>query len=394
MKLRSVADLVPVVAAEEQYGARADTASTDCAVVAIPARNEAAEIAACLQALADQQMSVPDAIVLCLNNCTDDTADIARHAACKLGVAVHILRVLLPPDQACAGVARRIAMDRAEALAGEHGVILTTDADGRVAAEWLAANLAALANGADAVAGRALIEPEGAKRIPEHLHAIDAQECAYAVLLDELRSLIDPDPYDPWPRHDEHSGASIAVRVAAYRKAGGLPPLPLGEDRAFFDALRRIDARIRHAPGAQVIVSARTQGRAQGGMADTMRRRMQQVDAFLDERMEPALDALRRVRLQAQLRRAWRAGGMDVAATRRMSLRLGLPTADIAAAIATPYFGTAWSALEERSPALQRRRVALADLPVQTTAARRLVATMRARLAADPADNTLHAAAE
>ena len=40
------------------------------------------------------------------------------------------------------------------------------------------------------------------------------------------------------------------MTVAAYWRAGGMPATPLGEDRAFFDALRRMDARIRHAPGA------------------------------------------------------------------------------------------------------------------------------------------------
>ena len=155
------------------------------------------------------------------------------------------------------------------------------------AGNWLARNLDAIARGADAVAGQAEIEPEGAKLIPAHLHAIDARECAYAALLDEIRALLDPDPADPWPRHDEHSGASIAVTVEAYRRAGGMPDVSLAEDRAFIDRLRLVDARIRHERGVSVVVSARTVGRADGGMADTMRRRIAQPDEFLDERLEP-----------------------------------------------------------------------------------------------------------
>jgi hypothetical protein len=139
---------------------------------------------------------------------------------------MHLIEVTLPEGCAGAGCARRIAMEHA-ALLGRDGALLTSDADARLGPDWIAANLAALAAGADAVAGRAVTEPEGAKRIPAHLHAIDARECAYAALLDEMRALLEPDPADPWPRHDEESGASIAVTLAAYRRAGGMPAVPL-----------------------------------------------------------------------------------------------------------------------------------------------------------------------
>ncbi len=399
MKSHSVADMAPV-AVEEQFGdskARPDQSSG--AIVAVPVRNEAGDIEACLQALAAQQGARLDAIVLCLNNCTDGTAQIVRRIGRRLPVAVTMLQVVFPSHRAGAGVARRIAMDRAAELAGSRGVVLTTDADGQVESDWLAGNLAALADGVDAVAGRAVIEPEGAKLIPEHLHVIDARECAYAALLDELRSLLDPDPFDPWPRHDEHSGASIAVTAEAYRSVSGLPPLALGEDRAFFEALRRIDARIRHAPEVRVIVSARIHGRAHGGMADTIRRRMQQVDALLDDRVEPTRDALRRIRLQAHLRCIWQAENMDEALARRLGTRLGLPADALAAALSVRHFGTAWATLEARSPVLRhRRRVALADLSRESATARRLVEKLRTAgavmLAADPADTALHVAAE
>ena len=77
-----------------------------------------------------------------------------------------------------------------------------------------------------------------------------------------------------------------------------MPPIPLGEDRAFFAALRRIDARIRHAPEVRVTVSARTNGRATGGMADTIRRRLEKPDEMLDENLEPAVNATRRAELR------------------------------------------------------------------------------------------------
>ncbi len=131
-------------------------------------------------------------------------------------------------------------------------------------------------------------------------------------------------------------------------------------------------------------------------MADTMRRRMQQVDAHLDDRLEPALDALRRTRLQAQLRHAWHMRGMAAAATRqRLGVRLSLPVTDITTALEAPYFGTAWSTLEARSPVLRhRRRVALTDLSAQMAAARRLRTRLQAMPATDPADTAARVVAK
>ena len=339
--------------------------------VAIPVRNEAEEIVFCLRALAAQRSACLDGAVLCLNNCTDGTSALVHEAAPSLPFALHVLEVQLPPDLACAGIARRMAMERAVELAGDDGVVLTTDADGRAAPGWLAANLAAIRAGAEVVAGQADIDPIGAALIPRHLHDIDARECAYASLLDEIAALVDPDPADPWPRHDEHSGASIAVTTAAYRRAGGMPAAPLGEDRQFFAALRRIDARIRHDRAARVVVSARVLGRAPGGMADTIRRRMMVVDALIDDRLEPAAAALRRVRLRAYAHRLWRGQGGSAP---RLAAMLCMPIDD---AMRAPYFGEAWAEIERVSPVLQRHRVALADLGRQTSRAARVRDVLR-----------------
>lgn len=359
-------------------------------VAGIPARDEADELEGCLLALAGQRDAWPDAVVLCLNNCTDDSADLVRGLAAQLPFEVRPLEVALPPERACAGWARRIAMNHAADLAGPDGIVLTTDADGRVAPDWLRANLAGLAAGADAVAGRAEIEPVGARRIPAHLHELDAQECRYAALIDEIASLLDPDPTDPWPRHDEHSGASIAVTVAAYRRAGGIPPVRLAEDRMFFDALRQVDARIRHAPDARVVVSARIVGRAAGGMADTMRRRMECLHEYLDDRLEPVADAVRRARVRVALRDAW----AERHASPALAARLGVPDATLAHALESRYFGAAWAAVEAASPLLRRRPVPLSGVALQIARAERLRDRLAVTLAADQADRLPRVAAE
>ncbi len=324
--------------------------------IAIPARNERERIGPCLAAIAASLDRPPPTIVLLANNTTDATGAIACETAARLGLALHLFEVELPPDRSSAGEARRLAMDRAARLAPDGAVLITTDADGRVEPAWLDANLRAIDEGADAACGVAIICPDEARAIPQVLHDDDAREMLYAALLDELNWLIDPEPADPWPRHSEESGASIAVRADIFHRSGGIPSLPSGEDRAFLASLRRIDARIRHTPDARVIVSGRLDGRAAGGMAETIKRRLAAQDEMLDDRLEPAGDAVRRFGRRASLRDLWRSGygeGMC--------------------------FGALWERHEAADAILgTRRRVARAEIEPAITRVRDLVHTLKA----------------
>jgi hypothetical protein len=174
--------------------------------------------------------------------------------------------------------------------------------------------------------------------------------------------------------------------------------VPLGEDRQFFDALRRVDARIRHATDVHIVVSARMVGRARGGMADTISRRLECPDAFIDDRLEPVGDAARRAQLRAQMRRAWQSGPAGWLILRPLGARLGLTTGELAGLLETRHFGAAWDEVEHRSPVLRRRRVATANLATETARAQRLRDILRAaeRLsrAADPVGSALYEAAE
>lgn len=261
------------------------------AVVAVPVRNEAERIGACLRALEGQTKVDPGGfgVLLFLNNCTDGTA---REIEAVRASTTFPLRVAIRDFAgAHAGWARRMAMDLAaewlERANAGHGAILTTDADSRVPADWIARNLAALDDGADAVAGRTALDPAEAARLPAALHARGRVEARYEALLLELAARLAPDPHDPWPNHWTASGASLAVRLAAYRSVGGLPDMALGEDRAFVARLRSRGARVRHDPAIVVVTSGRLQGRAPGGAADTIRRRCEEPDSVCDERLEP-----------------------------------------------------------------------------------------------------------
>jgi hypothetical protein len=341
--------------------------------VAIPARNEAAHIGACLAALAQQTNAQIDHIVLCVNNTTDDTVRLARATRLPAPTTLHVIESDLPHRCAHAGQARRLAMEKAYRLVGDSGVLLTTDADGLVDADWTQANLAALHAGADAVCGWVDLDPESWHRIPMKLHEDDARECAYDALCDEIHARFDPDPADPMPRHTQHSGASIAVTGRMYRQCGGLPAKNHSEDRAFIAALRLADARIRHAPECHVTVSGRTEGRAPGGMADTIRRRLSAPDPYLDDRLEPADLCAKRARLRRTLRLC-RANPDRLPS---FASETGLSAEVLGHLLRLNSFGHAWAFVERESPALKRQKVPVAGLPAQMRRAQDICDALR-----------------
>ena len=326
--------------------------------VAIPVRDEAAWIGNCLAALSRQSIAA-DHVVLLLNNCTDCTAEVVK-AFPAVPHRLHIVECTLEAPSASAGVARGLAMEHAASLVTE-GVILTTDADAEVPVNWIEANLQAIEEGADAVCGRAVIDPIEALLIPQHLHDDDAREVAYAQLLEEIASIILPDPADPWPRHTEDSGASMAITASMFRQIGGVPCRSSGEDRALIAMLRQIDARVRHDPQISVVVSGRIEGRAPGGMAETIRRRMVKQDELVDDRIEPAWAAIRRLRLKRLFNFLWHRP--TDSRLRQLAKRLAIDASVVVEGVSAPYLGQGWSQVERASPLLSQRRVRFVDLP-------------------------------
>jgi GT2 family glycosyltransferase len=347
-------------------------------VVAIPARDEADRIGPCLIAL-NEQIQPPDAVVLLLNNCSDASETIARRLTPGLGFHLDVISRDLPPWSS-AGHARRLAMALAAERAGPDGILRTTDADSVSPPDWILRNVRALRQGADVVCGRAVIDPIEAAMIPSHLHADDARECRLIALLDHLAWVLDPEPHDPPPRHTEASGASLAVLSKAFRRVGGIPAVPSGEDRAFVRALWLADARVRHDPAIRVTVSGRIVGRAQGGMADAIRRRIVQQDELTDNQVEPAAEAFRRYNLRQRVRHAW-GGSADTA----LAEDLAVSSNTLTDALAHRCFGAAWAEVEGVSPVLPRRRVRFVDLPTEIAAAEALLhaLAMPETLAAD-----------
>ena len=299
-------------------------------VVAVPARNEADRIPALMDALARQSWlrsgrRLP--VVVALNNCTDSSAEaLAKAAAAHGALDVTALDVTFPPVDAHVGSARRLALETAWTLAGRSPstVLVTTDADARPAADWVEANLRAIADGADLVGGHIVGDADEEERLGPAFLTLSSKHLRYAAMADRLAALVDPLPHDPLPRHGDHTGASLAVRGPVYDAVGGLPPLPFREDLAFVSKVRSAGYRLRHAPDVRVKVSARLVGRAPGGMADCLREWIAEAEEHRPHLVEAPASTLRRL----ERRRMIRGLATADAATRRGTLRaFGLPDA-------------------------------------------------------------------
>ncbi|MEV4619115.1 glycosyltransferase family A protein [Asanoa sp. NPDC049573] len=206
--------------------------------VIVPAHNEEELLPRCLGAIDVAVAAVPHLrveVVVVLDACTDGTAAACRRAGVRTVVV----------DAHNVGRAR--AAGAAYALrSGAAGLWLaTTDADSRVPDTWLARQLRHAAAGAEVVVGTVTV-----------------------------------DDWSPWPpllattyrtaydRTEGHvHGANLAASATAYLAAGGFPPRPLAEDRAFVAAARLAGRRIVHALDLPVSTSGRRVARAPGGFS-------------------------------------------------------------------------------------------------------------------------------
>jgi hypothetical protein len=140
----------------------------------------------------------------------------------------------------------------------------------------------------------------------------------------------------------------MALTVAAYREIGGLPVVPLAEDRALAAAIEAHDLRLRHSHAPVGYTSARLHGRAPGGFADLLRSYAGDDTAMCDAALEPTTDLVRRLRWRAAMRRIFERHD-------------------------APGFGAQWREIEAHAPDLGRSRLAPADLASEIALADRLV---------------------
>lgn len=283
--------------------------------VVIPVRNEAENIQATLLALTNQvdltgkplNKNCYEIIVLA-NNCTDNSVEIIRHFARNHpSIRLHLVEKTIQSDRAHVGWARKLLMDEAyrrfQLLGYDRGIIASTDGDTRVTSTWIAATLAEIEAGADAVGGRIITDSTERNKLDQTTKLSFLRCLRYDYLTSQLEAAIDPS-FDSLPRHHCHYGASFALTAQIYERVGGLPPLPSSEDVALYNALMRVDARFRHSPAVRVITSARAIGRAKAGLAD----RLSELKIMGKQQclwVESALTIETRFHLRRQLRYLW-----------------------------------------------------------------------------------------
>ncbi|MEO8630862.1 MAG: glycosyltransferase family 2 protein, partial [Betaproteobacteria bacterium] len=152
----------------------------------------------------------------------------------------------LKVDSRLVGAARAAGAARAVALGSRW--IACTDADTRVAPDWLAAQLLL---DADAVCGLISVD--------------DWSEHSDEVRLAFLQRYNDADG------HRHIHGANMGFSTEAYLRAGGFAPLSVSEDVSLVHALAGSGARIAWSAAPRVMTSARLESRARGGFADYLR---------------------------------------------------------------------------------------------------------------------------
>ena len=283
--------------------------------VIVPVRNEAEALKTTLLALNNQVdlQGKPLAknryeIIVLANNCSDYSAEIARRFAQTHSIVLHIVEMTLNSDRAHIGWVRKLLMDEAyrrlKFIGRNLGIIASTDGDTQVCATWIAATLAEIQNGADAVSGRIVTNSRERSKLDQNTRLYYLRHSRYGYLTSQLEACLDP-YFESRPRHHHHYGASMAVTAQMYAEVGGIAPLRSSEDVALYNALKRVDARFRHSPMVKVITSARVIGRAKAGLSDRLSQLKMMAQNHQPVFVESAELMRTRFCLRRQLRYLW-----------------------------------------------------------------------------------------
>lgn len=212
--------------------------------VVIPARNEEARISECLQAIlaARDRASVSVTVTVAADCCQDNTAEVARGFP-----GVDVIEI----DAGNVGIARKAATDyalRRREVPFEFVWLAHTDADSVVPPRWIVSQIDLANDGYDVIIGT--VRPDPREYPLSH------------------QTLWEATHIEGKPNGHVH-GANLGVRASAYVASGGCMPLAEHED---VDLVCRLSGyRQIASDDAEVITSARLEGRTPGGYASFLR---------------------------------------------------------------------------------------------------------------------------
>ena len=225
----------------------------------VPARDEEDSIEGSLefiQTALDQCGVAPEEswITVVADNCSDATASLARTLLENRGS-------VLECSVRSAGAARRLGaaqvLEHFAAVPKAEVWIANTDADTSVAGDWIVRQLTLANEGYCGVAGVVQVDTvQGLSQ--EDLPALLAD---YTIHTDGT--------------HPHVHGANLGVRADAYIDAGCWTSVAVAEDHCLWSRVRARGWPTLACSRTVVHTSGRLQGRAVGGFADTLRRRLQ-----------------------------------------------------------------------------------------------------------------------
>jgi glycosyltransferase involved in cell wall biosynthesis len=216
-------------------------------LVAVPARNEAHTVGACIESIDRAAGCIRNdvTVVVAADSCTDETASIARSvevSSCHLSV--------IEGTWGRAGATRAAAVEQGLTQLGARAStawIANTDADCVVPRSWLRLQTT-MAWSVDAIGGIVRLDPHTTES-----GLLEAFEASYR---------LDGD------RHPHVHGANIGVSARAYLSVRGWSKhTAVGEDHLLWNALVADGHRVSQATALRVVTSARVCSRVVGGFA-------------------------------------------------------------------------------------------------------------------------------
>jgi cellulose synthase/poly-beta-1,6-N-acetylglucosamine synthase-like glycosyltransferase len=225
--------------------------------VVIPAQNEEVTIQRCIEhVLAAHEHCGRRAllwIVVVADACSDATVHRAR-------IALGCRGEVIEGSPRSPGSARRLGAAAVLEHFGPANAARTwlanTDADTYVSLDWLTVHLDHADEGVDALAG--IVQLDASEGVREDIRRLYRE--TYQLGIDGT--------------HTHVHGANLGVRADAYLDVGGWSHLTVAEDHCLWHRLKARGWRLRSCVKSVVMTSARLHGRALGGFADTMRRRL------------------------------------------------------------------------------------------------------------------------